>query len=505
MKKKRKIRRLFLVLLIIVLLLAALAAVSVLTRKKEGSALLPSNITTEQAHIGTIRLTTEGNGFIEPADDVLVSSDYTMKIDTVEVENGDIVAAGDVIATVDPDSLDEQISQLENQLSEINSSISGLDDSGSSDLTSPVTGRIKRIFARPDEYLEDIVADHGGLMEISADGKLKIIVKSDRTLKPGDEVTVSFLSYEVDGTVQSADHGEYTIIIDDNSSYQVDTEATVTDENGVLVGSGYLASNHPYLVDGTYGIVDEITVDIGDHVDAGATLLTRRNYTYNGTYLNLLENRQEVMEDLQDLRTLQRSPRITAGGDGILSDLALMEQTVTAEDSPMYRLISTDRFWLKAEIDELDIAGVAAGQTASIVFDAFDTETYEGTVEKVSALGTNTGGVTRYTVTIAVPGMEKLKTSMSATATIVTDQHENALIVPVDAVQTDNGQSYVTVVEGDEQRAVPVTLGLVNNTEAEILEGLSEGDIVTVVGKTDFEKMMDMMEQSRAEFRGGDN
>ena len=95
MKKKRKTRKLFLVLLIIVLLLAALSAVFVLTRKKEGSALLPSNITTEQAHIGTIRLTTEGNGFIEPADDVLISSDYTMKIDTVEVENGDVVAAGD--------------------------------------------------------------------------------------------------------------------------------------------------------------------------------------------------------------------------------------------------------------------------------------------------------------------------------------------------------------------------------------------------------------------------
>ncbi len=505
MKKKRKTRRLFLILLILLLVLAALAAVSVLAGKKGTSALLPSNITTEQAHIGTIRLTTEGSGFIEPADDVLVSSDYTMKIDTVEAENGDIVAAGDVIATVDQDSLDDQISLLEDQLSEINSSISGLDDSGSSSLTSPVTGRIKRIFARPDEYLSDIVADHGGLMEISADGKLKVVIKSDRSLKPGDEVTVSFLSYEVDGTVQSSDNGECTVIIEDGSNYQVDTEASVTDENGVFLGTGYLASNHPYLVDGTYGIVDEISVDIGDHVDAGSTLLTRRNYTYNGTYLTLLEDRQELMEQLQELRTLQRSPEITAKTDGIVSDLALQEQTMISEDAPMYRLISTDRFWLKAEIDELDIAGVTAGQSASIVFDAFDTETYEGTVEKVSALGTNTGGVTRYTVTIEVPGIEKLKTSMSATATIVTDEKENALIVPVDAVQTDDGQNYVTVVEGETQRAVPVTLGLVNNTEAEILEGLSEGDTVTVVGKTDFEKMMDMMEQSRAEFRGGDN
>lgn len=211
------------------------------------------------------------------------------------------------------------------------------------------------------------------------------------------------------------------------------------------------------------------------------------------------------MEKLQELRTLKRDPVLAAENDGIVSDLSLMDHTVVSEDAPMYRLISTERFWLKAEVDELDIANVSAGQTASIVFDAFDTETYEGTVEKISALGTNTGGVTRYTVTISVPGTEKLKTSMSATATIVTEEKENALLVPVDAVQTDDGQSYVTVIDGGRQTAVPVTLGLVSNTEAEITEGLQEGDTVAVVGKTDFEKMMDMMEQSRAQFQGGGN
>lgn len=201
---------------------------------------------------------------------------------------------------------------------------------------------------------------------------------------------------------------------------------------------------------------------------------------------------------------LERTPQICAQDGGIISQLALQDGTVAAADTPMYHLISTDRFWLKTAIDELDIAKVSEGQTAEIVFDAFDDEEYEGKVEKISALGENVGGVTKYTVTISVPGIEKVRTAMSATATIVINEKEDVLLVPVDAVQTIDGQKCVTVVREDGQESVPVTLGLVNNTEAEVLEGLAEGDQVAVMGKSDFELMMDMMKQGRAQFSGGE-
>ena len=211
------------------------------------------------------------------------------------------------------------------------------------------------------------------------------------------------------------------------------------------------------------------------------------------------------MEKLGELRRLEREPEICAEGAGIVSGLMLQDQTMVAEGTQMYRLISTDRFWLKTPIDELDIAEVSVGQTAKVVFDAFDDEEYEGKVEKISALGENVGGVAKYTVTISVPGIEKVRTAMSATATIVIEEKEDALLVPVDAVQTVDGEKYVTVIRGETRESVPVTLGLVNNTQAEVLDGLSEGDQVAVMGKTDFEKMMDMMQQSRSQFMGGED
>ncbi len=503
MKKKKK--RWKIKGLVLVLLLAAVGAGLYLhSRKKDTQDRLPENMRTEAVTRGTIRITTEGNGSIEAADEYPVSAKYTLKIDTVEAENGDVVQEGDVLATVDEDSVKEQIALLENNLSELNAAISASDRSGSSSLTSPISGRVKRIFAKEDDVLTDVVAEHGGVMELCADEKLKVEFTPERSLKLGDVVSVSFLDYEEEGTILAEQDGVCTVTIPDDSDYPVDIEATVKDEDENVLGTGYLKSNHPYLVDSAYGIADEINVEIGDWVDSGSTLLTRRYYTYNGDYLALLENRDELMQKLQELRELEKKPEICAEGSGIVSELMLQDGAVASEDAQMYRLISTDRFWLKTAIDELDIPGVREGQTAKIVFDAFDDEEYEGKVEKISALGENVGGVTKYTVTISVPGIEKVRTAMSATATIVIDEKEDVLLVPIDAVQTVDGERCVTVIRDEGQEVVPVTLGLVNNTQAEVTVGLSEGDQVAVLGKSDLEIMMDMMQQSRAQFAGGD-
>lgn len=506
MKKKKRKRGWLKKFLFLLIIAAAAAGVYYWYQKDEKKEEpLAANAKVEEVTRGTIRIMTEGNGQIEAAETVTVTAPYTLKIEEVKVENGDVVEAGDVIAAVDRESVREQIEILESSLSEMNSTISNMDRSGSSALSAPVSGRVKRIYAEQGDVLTDVVAAHGGVMELSADGKMKVEISATDDLKTGATVNVSFLDYEEEGTVISEEDGIYTITLEDGENYDADLEAVVTDENGRTLGTGTLQPNHAYLVECAYGIADEIHVDEGEYVNAGTTLLTRTNVQYHGAYLTMLEKRSEVMEKLRELRALEREPRLKAEKKGILSGLSLADCTVAAQDAPMYQLILTDSFWLKAEIDELDIAGVEEGQNATIVFDAFDTEEYEGRVEKISALGQNVNGVTKYTVTVSVPGIDKVKTAMSATVTIVTDEKADVLLIPIDAVQTVNGQKCVTVLRGESQEIVPVTLGLVNHTQAEVAEGLQEGDQVVVQGKSDFEVMMDMMQQSRSHIQGGDN
>ena len=53
------------------------------------------------------------------------------------------------------------------------------------------------------------------------------------------------------------------------------------------------------------------------------------------------------------------------------------------------------------------------------------------------------------------------------------------LLVPVDAIhKSDDGKSYVTVLQNGQQVEREITIGLKNETYAEVKSGLAAGEIV---------------------------
>ena len=69
---------------------------------------------------------------------------------------------------------------------------------------------------------------------------------------------------------------------------------------------------------------------------------------------------------------------------------------------------------------------------------------------------------------------------MSATAAVVTDRADDAVLVPSLAVKTVGGQQVVAVLgaDGKTQTNVPVTVGISNGSQTQIVSGLNEGATV---------------------------
>lgn len=82
---------------------------------------------------------------MEAASTKAVVLEYDGKLETIYAETGDQVKKGDVLAVYDKDALDAVIDSKEQELTQINSSIATTDDKGSTTITAPVSGRIKRI------------------------------------------------------------------------------------------------------------------------------------------------------------------------------------------------------------------------------------------------------------------------------------------------------------------------------------------------------------------------
>ena len=198
---------------------------------------------------------------------------------------------------------------------------------------------------------------------------------------------------------------------------------------------------------------------------------------------------------------------ITSPIDGVVISRAVEEgQTVAAGfETPTLFTIANDltQMQVVADVDEADIGQVRDGQRVSFTVDAYPDDTFEGMVEQVRLEATTESSVGTYEVVITAHNPDlKLKPGLTANVTIYTLEKENALSVPTRALrfvpdaellaelemtaEPEPAQSAgaakrtVWVVKGQTLSPRQVSAGATSGDRTEILEGLSDGDVVAV-------------------------
>ena len=146
-------------------------------------------------------------------------------------------------------------------------------------------------------------------------------------------------------------------------------------------------------------------------------------------------------------------------------------------------LIDPNIMELNAEVDEIDIPGVRLGQRAIISVDALPTLQLEGKVTSIYSLPTEEAGVIFYKVKLSfdVPEGSGLLSGMSATADIIISKRSDVLLVPSRAVEQDSsGNPVVKVMVNEQIEERPVVIGVSDGYQTEIVGGLSAGDVVVI-------------------------
>ena len=157
------------------------------------------------------------------------------------------------------------------------------------------------------------------------------------------------------------------------------------------------------------------------------------------------------------------------------------------QGSPIITIQDCSSFEVAAYIGEYDISDIEKGQRVLIKTDATGDVELEGTVVFVSptAATSLTGGDVTYLIRISVDTPnERLRLDMSASLSIIIENHENALTVPYNAVQEDEqGNTFVEIMEEDGTTTkVPVTVVLESNYYTEIkADALTDGQKVRII------------------------
>lgn len=144
-------------------------------------------------------------------------------------------------------------------------------------------------------------------------------------------------------------------------------------------------------------------------------------------------------------------------------------------------VMDLSKLQIAGQASETDIANLKMAQAATITATALGSDTVVGSVCSLSNVGTQISGVASFAVTVCVSGSNPaLLVGMSATAAVVTNRADGAVLVPSLAVKTVGGQQVVTVLgaDGKTQTNVAVTVGISNGSETQILSGLKGGETV---------------------------
>ena len=172
--------------------------------------------------------------------------------------------------------------------------------------------------------------------------------------------------------------------------------------------------------------------------------------------------------------------------DGVVGSVNVREgETVSVAGAPTsaFVIADTNGYRMDVTVDELDVANLRTGQAVNIAVDALPGTTVKGKVDSISSTSRKINGVVNYDVRVALDsGNDALKNGMSATAHIVLDRKDNALLVPMTAVRHDNtsGKSFLTVRNNNQSQDVEVTTGLHDAANIEIVTGLSDGATIVL-------------------------
>jgi HlyD family secretion protein len=188
------------------------------------------------------------------------------------------------------------------------------------------------------------------------------------------------------------------------------------------------------------------------------------------------------------LETAQRNLEaavLKAPFDGVVAAMNL----VVGEPAvyPAITLMDLSRFRITVNVDEVDVSQLEVGMPAVVTVDALPDVNLTGKVERIGVAATSTGGAVYYPVVIALdPTDAPLRAGMSASVTIRVRELTDQLLIPTWAIQTNpaTGRPYVLRQTARGVEPVPVQLGIRRSGFAQVLSGLSEGDILVVQNQT---------------------
>lgn len=176
---------------------------------------------------------------------------------------------------------------------------------------------------------------------------------------------------------------------------------------------------------------------------------------------------------------------LVAPYDLVISNISIPNTQGQCTNEHLIKVQAVNPLSMNINVDESELSKIQIGQEVEIIPTINSQQSYSGSITQINQEGTYSTKGTTYQVTVIFENDGFLKIGMSAKANIILEKAENVLVVPKEAIETNNQHKQVIIMkENNETETVTVETGISNDAYTEIKSGLEENQTIQITKET---------------------
>lgn len=257
----------------------------------------------------------------------------------------------------------------------------------------------------------------------------------------------------------------------------------------ILVKEGQRVSKGQVLAELDNQVLKSNLAELETALDLANTTYERQKNLWDqniGTefqYLQARNNKQRLEQQLNTLKEQIEMTRIKSPINGTVDAVIAKIGENTGPGQPSFRVVNLNDLSVKARVTDSYAGMVKQGDEVIVYFPDIKEERRSKLkfVSRVIDPDSRT-----FSIEVDIPSLDQFKPNMVAVLRIVDYAVEDAVVVPVNAIQETEGERFVYVAQEENGETVArrktVEIGRTYNALAEIISGLEPGEMIITVG-----------------------
>jgi RND family efflux transporter MFP subunit len=211
-------------------------------------------------------------------------------------------------------------------------------------------------------------------------------------------------------------------------------------------------------------------------------LISEQEYqTQEAQYKQRQLDHQNRLENFKNLELQLNYTKIRALSEGYITERLIEVGSRVTANQQVYTIEDFKPLLIRVYVPTSDAIKLSENMTAEVTTEVLKGNIFAGNVKLINPRIDVQTGTVKVTVEVYDETL-RLRPGMFVEVKIVIGQKQNALVIPRKAILYKQNRTYAFLLNGNQVTQRELTLGLIEEDDAEVSQGLAEGDVIVIVG-----------------------